>query len=439
MGTRPGEAPRPSRRPLLALASEFGLYAQQRRAGASETALVEQMRSDISIVPAPTRSPNSVATLRVIFQGTSPKLAAQVANRLSWLLVLEDARERESGAAATAQFLAEQTTSPRRRVESVEAALRDFKVRYSGETPEHEESLKASARSLREELKSLRRSALRLEQERIVLEQAVKTAAGPEHAISSAPQAPPAEAPPAESRSEQLRSRLALLRAVYKDDHPYVRRLLAELAHVQELEKAAKAHPAEQSEPSAGQRAGNGWHGRSEQPALASGDSLAHYRERLSMLDQQLQNLAVQQAQRAAELGSVEQRLSSLPLRRQQMASLLRDQASYSADLKLLAGKKTSAETAAAMETHCPPERLSVLDEARIPTRPFGPDRGLVALAASLAALGIAAVVALAQGIAQGQRLGAFSLPWWIAGDLEPDYARELMLSSSSEHAGRRR
>src|ERR1035438_9617515 len=72
-----------------------------------------------------------------------------------------------------------------------------------------------------------------------------------------------------------------------------------------------------------------------------------------------------------------EGKLSRLPVREQEMAMVTRDYEISKANYKSLLDKKLSAEMSTDMERRQKSERFTVIDPARVPEKPFKPNRPL--------------------------------------------------------------
>jgi hypothetical protein len=106
-----------------------------------------------------------------------------------------------------------------------------------------------------------------------------------------------------------------------------------------------------------------------------------------------------------------EGRLSRLPVREQEMAQVTRDYEISKANYRSLLDKKLSAEMSTDMERRQKSERFTVIDPARVPEKPFKPNRPL------FWSLGVAAglILGIASGVALELRknvvLGEWELP----------------------------
>src|SRR5205807_1908329 len=127
-----------SRRRLLGIVDEFGLYAKERaHLGPEEVA--DMMRADIdldSVDAIPGRT--DFSTFKIAFTGSTAELARDVTNRLTSLFIEGNSKARGHEASATTSFLTDQVANAKRLVAVQEGRLRAFKSQYLGELPEQQ-------------------------------------------------------------------------------------------------------------------------------------------------------------------------------------------------------------------------------------------------------------------------------------------------------------
>lgn len=376
---------------------------------ATPVEMAHRIWNSVRITLGPERRPDRSATFRITCQQADRAMAAQVANRLSHLLIQELQRERQSQIAGAYQFLGSQLTAARAKLERHEKALSDFRQRYAGELPEQEKGLLAALGWLQAESASTLEGIGRAERKRALL--AAEGEAARLSAASLAQRAEPTAplrvtqddrpvASALKSRAEQLKERLTGLRMHYTENHPDVKRLRSELAQLEEP----------------GKREANGTsaHGLITQRAAAAGaallpqpaPSVLRQQERVQSLSSQLivaqaevDSLQAKRRRLAAEMGALRMALGRLPERKREFAALLRDYEIANAHYRSLANQRSSAEMAVEMESQQQTERLRVMEQARIPSRPIKPNRWRLGVVGSLAGLLIGGLIAVARGV----------------------------------------
>lgn len=191
---------------------------------------VEELRGRITVSTLP-ESRGAFVAVRVVFEAADPARGAAVTNRVASELVQEFERLSQPPSAAPGS---NEINAARARMSECQAALAAFEQEHGSDLEAREKAtltrlayLRADLAANAQALHSAQREAVRIEQ---ALAQASPAAGAPpaKHA--------PRERPPAEPATvRQLRERLALLRARYKDSHPDVRRAREELLQAETL------------------------------------------------------------------------------------------------------------------------------------------------------------------------------------------------------------
>ena len=94
-------------------------------------------------------------------------------------------------------------------------------------------------------------------------------------------------------------------------------------------------------------------------------------------------------------IASYQAKLEAIPVREQEITSLVRDYEIGKAHYKGLLEKELSADTATQLEIRQKGERFSVLDSAQPAQRPFKPNRQLINAVGAIAGLGLGLVLAV--------------------------------------------
>jgi hypothetical protein len=111
------------------------------------------------------------------------------------------------------------------------------------------------------------------------------------------------------------------------------------------------------------------------------------------------------------DIGSYQSRLERLPIREQEMAAVSRDYEITKANYRALLDKKISAGMATEMERRQKSERFTMLDPARVPEKPFKPNRHVLTAVTCFAGFGLAAALAFGRELKKGFLLGEWELP----------------------------
>jgi polysaccharide chain length determinant protein (PEP-CTERM system associated) len=418
---------------LKKIIDDFDLYKEQKKKDVQEE-ILDMMRKDISIKVDKGWTGNRPGAFRIGYKGPDPAIVAQVANRVANLYIEENLKTREVQAEGTSEFIDTQLEEAKKRLDELEAAVSDYKLKHNGELPQQESSISGTLSRLQIELQSNRDALGRAQESKMVLENTLKVAELTMTALS-APELPGTEDAPkpglpavSGSRpvklSEQISTQIAVLRLRgYAEIHPDMKKLNAELIQAQKLE--SQSAPAEEPRPAPP---------KTEQaPAKAAevprppapravtprqAVELGQALERVTALKSNIAIVVKEIEQRTADqqvilrdINGALSRLQRLPIHEQELAKITRDYEISKANYRSLLDKKFSAEMATDMEHRQKSERFTVIDPARVPEKPISPNRPLLGGGGMLLGL----VIGLAFGVGAELRknvvLGEWELP----------------------------
>jgi hypothetical protein len=120
-----------------------------------------------------------------------------------------------------------------------------------------------------------------------------------------------------------------------------------------------------------------------------SKDPLAAYRNQLKLIEAEIEQRQKDEKVFEAQVKVLSDRIENMPMREQEMAQTDRDVSLLRTDYSSLLEKKMSADMAADLEKRQKSERFTILDPARIPEKPFRPQRGQILIGAFAAGLGL--------------------------------------------------
>ena len=418
-----------SRERLWSLIQELNLYPTLRKQRAREEVL-EAMRRDITIGLERGWSANRPGAFRVSYRAFSPKIAAQVANRVGDFFITENLREREQEANGTSQFLESQLETAKTNLQEQEAKLREFKVTYNGELPEQEIGMLAANGQNKAELLGIQDSLGRAQQNKLILVSSLamaedsvsrlqdlarrQAAQDSSSSVSAALGQPSPQGPRAELAL--VRAKLATLRLRYRDSYPDVQSLLQEQAA---LEKLVNRETAERAAESAADATPSGIKKAASATSIANNDptlvtekeKVASLKSQIALTDREIEDLDKRRERVLRDVGAVKGRMDKLPMREQELASLTRDYEASKANYKSLLDKKLAAEMAANMERWQKAERFVMLDPARVPEKATSPNRPVFMTGGVLLSLALAAAIAFLLETRRNVFLGEWELP----------------------------
>jgi polysaccharide chain length determinant protein (PEP-CTERM system associated) len=421
---------------LKKVIEDFDLYHAERK-NLFEEEILEKMRKDVSIKLEQGWTGNRPGAFRVSFQGSSPAVVAQVANRLANLYIDENLKTREVQAEGTSEFISTQIQGAKRKLDELEAAVSKYKLAHNGELPQQEAALIGTLSRLQAELEANRDAINRSEQAKLVLDNTLSTLESTASVLARPDQqssarggqtnglgSAAAEVPETKPKSEVLQAQLDLVRLRYSEDHPDVKRLRDEIARLKEVEKK-EVEKKEVEKKDAARLApktdvANAPNATSSlpQPPERERPELLQARERINMVKAQMMQVnrdlefrKSEQQRILRDMAQYQERIGRLPVREQEMAQLTRDYEISKANYRSLLDKGLSAEMSTDMERRQKSERFTVLDPARTPEKPIKPNRPVLYMLSWAGALAIGLAFGLGREFKQDVLLGEWELP----------------------------
>jgi polysaccharide chain length determinant protein (PEP-CTERM system associated) len=381
---------------LTQIARQYNLYSKAR----STDELVDRMRKDIRIELVEDRERRGRESRSFLFTvsytAANPVVAARVANTLSSLYIEENGRMREQQAASTSEFLETQLKELREKLSAQERTLTAYKERNLGELPEQKDVNLRTLERLQQQLQLAHENNRRATERRQLLTNALgeidTTVAMTATPSAAGPSVTPADT--AAARLNLLRQELAMTQTRFSDKYPDVVQLKEQIRVLEakvESEKAAVAALPKSVAGTTPKRAGRD---------LRVPPENAYVQSLMTQLDQ----ATVEAKTSAEEIRGINgqivvstRRLENTPKREQELAILTRDYDTTKDLFKSLLAKRGEADMAAELEQRQKGENFRVIEPARLPERPAGPNRFrllLVGLALAIGASGAAVVVA---------------------------------------------
>ena len=357
-----------SRTRLERVIQDFNLYAEERRTGIMED-IVERMRTqEISVQVV------KGDAFRVGYIGREPRTVMKVTERLASLFIEEQLRDREVLAEGTNQFLEAQLEDARRRLVEHEKKLETYRKQFSGQLPSQLESNMQSIQNLQLQIQSLAESMNRDRERRLLIERQLADLSSEAAAAAAAvPSTPTDDANSAAQQLTAARAALATLELRLKPSHPDIgtmKRRVRELE--QRAEQEALEKPVTKPVPAA---------------EATRQRRITDLKNDLDQMDRQFASKAAEEKRLRDLAGSYQHRVDLAPTREAEMAELTRDYTTLQTLYGTLLSKKEESKIAANLERRQIGEQFKLLDPARMPERPFSPNRTMINLGGMLAGL----------------------------------------------------
>jgi len=317
----------------------------------------------------------------VSYEGQDPRTVMLVANKLVSLFIDDNLKMREQYAEGTTEFLEGELQRVRNLLQTQEKTVAEYKQHYVGELPAQQDAnlrtldrLQMQLQSIVATLESVRtRKSFILRQLAQQESEATLIPTGATH--------PKGEPSGLEQQLAQRRLALATLQRVYVDKYPDIIRLKQEIAEL-ETQIAAQDTGSQTIE--------------SVQPRSMTSRSVRRQRqEEIEQIDLEEGKLRQQQANIQEQTAAYEKKVANASRREQEFLVLARDYESTRKNYDSLLARQQQAQIAENLEKRQKSEQFRVLDEARMPTKPWKPQRSkilLVGMGLGLA-VGMAAVV----------------------------------------------
>ena len=359
---------------IIDLISRFG-FVDSREPPPMEI-LVERMRKDIEIKVI---GGNNAFTVSYI--GKDPLVVMKVTNTLASLFIEENLRIREQQAAGTSEFLVNEHMEAKRELEKQERALKEFKEQHMGALPEQMNANLRTLDRLQVELQTINDAIKNAEERRIFYEGQLVDFEKQLSSIKSGV-APDASAASIASRLEHLKEELTRLRAEFNETYPDI---LLHKKQIHDLEEQLI-----QRNPTA----------TSSKPAASTGSQLLGTsllgqlqaaRVQLQAINSEIESLRTRQRRTVALVKDYEKRVEGTFANEQKLLELARDYEMSQKVYQDLLQKRLAARISENLEKRQKAEQFRIVDPAKVPEKPFKPDRGIIVLLGSLLSVGVSA------------------------------------------------
>jgi polysaccharide chain length determinant protein (PEP-CTERM system associated) len=352
---------------LQRLIEDFDLYQAERRTRRMED-VIALARRDIVVEPA------KGDTFRVAYMSHDAVLAKRVTDRLANDFIEQNLRQGREVTERTSAFLDTQLDEARKRLVEKEQRLEEFKRLHAGELPTQIEANQQALANLQMQVQALVDSMSRDRDRRLQLERELADLT----TDSVRSQAPVAERAPLsaptrgtdEEALERAHEHLRDLQTRYKAEHPDVIRALRDVRDLEAKVAGVRAVDADGPRPA---------------PAVNPAERIRQ--NRLRQLRGELENVDRQIAAKQADerrlrgtMDGVQRRLDATPTRETELVALTRDYTTLQQIYITLLAKKEDSKIAANLERRQVGEQFRIIDPARVPERPYTPNRQTFAL-----------------------------------------------------------
>ncbi|MEQ1869354.1 MAG: hypothetical protein ABL961_04965 [Vicinamibacterales bacterium] len=346
-----------SRTRLERIILDLNLFERERKTGIMED-IIDAMRGQISVLTVRGDS------FRVSFTSEDPRTAMRVTERLGSLFIDESLRDREVLAEGTSQFLEAQLEDARRQLIDNEKRLEEYRRTHNGQLPNQLTANMQGLHNIETQLQTLQESMARDRDRRDALRQVVVDL---ENNVFTQPSSQSSLVPSQATAADRLKEAEAALVGLQRRVRPTHPDYIRAVKSVEELRRVAEAEQA-QSPVS------------DEVTALPPIERLRRNRlndvnRELVALDKGLAAKVADEAKLRESLTQYQRRIEATPTSESELIELMRDYGTLQSMYQTLLGKKQDSQISANLERRQIGEQFRVLDPARMPVRPFTPNR----------------------------------------------------------------
>jgi polysaccharide chain length determinant protein (PEP-CTERM system associated) len=364
-----------SRTRLLGLIDRLKLY---RRYEGSPDDQVKHMREDIKLelVQVPSANGNQeLVAFKIGYESPDPASAQQVNARLASFFVDENVRASQEQSESTTLFLDSQVRASAQALADQGNKLHAFEAEHEGSLPQELPSNIQILNGIQQQLQSALAARDRALQQQTYLNSLLNQyeSMGTE-GLAGAPGS-------VDNQLESARAALAALRAKYTDDHPDIKTLQDNIAHLEKLKKDMGAEAKENLESNAATPA-----------QVAAMTPLMQVQSELKSNKQEIQAIEVKIQRLQAEAQEYQKRMSATPAVEAAMEDLLRDYNSSRRSYAELVDKKAASSLATNLQRQQQGEQFRLIDPPSFPNKPSFPDRFKFSLAGVAVGLLLAVV-----------------------------------------------
>jgi polysaccharide chain length determinant protein (PEP-CTERM system associated) len=330
----------------------------------------------------------------ISFEGTEPGTVMRVTNKLAGMFIEENLKFRESRVEGTSEFIGRELQTMESNLKKREEAVRRYKEKNMGQLPGQLEANLRIFDRLQQQLKTTSDNLSATEERSVLLQNQIEQLMDrqSERGPSSGALAVRRGLTQGENiRSEQgpegpliaqlnaLKRDLANAESKYTGSHPDVVELKRKIAALEPRVKRQEEERERRSRELRQRQEEMNADGNSEAPSPivdpATERLMAQYQTQLKETQAEAKRLREEMESLKDQIALYQKRIEETPRREQEMVQLNRDYDILRLYYQSLADKKFQAQMAENLERKQQGEQFKILDPARLPERPFKPNR----------------------------------------------------------------
>ncbi len=375
-----------SRTNLEKIIKDFSLYQGLRSEFPLED-VIDVMKTKIKI------NPTEGDIFQVSFEGPSPKKVLKVTNALSSKFIEENLRYREEKASETSEYLKNELVLAKKNIDGKEELMRDFKLRFYNEMPEQRAVNVSMLSSMQVKLQGVQENIQELERTKIILMEQYETKQKNimedtlvlnEEGGKQTKRHGQEEMDP-QLRVLRLQSYLQVLQVKYKENHPEIKKIRAE---IKALTKSIQGVNYVE-----GQEEGSDSYSVDVSKLTTRLDQEKELR--LTDIKLNIAALNKEQQQLKKKIEQISTWISNTPIREAEWSSLTRDYNELKIHYDHLVSQNLQAESVENLERKQKGSQFKIMDPARLPEKPFKPDFSKIMIVALGLGLGLSILLIL--------------------------------------------
>lgn len=366
----------------------LNLYPKERQRKPMED-VIEQMRSAIKITlldsSAAAGGPQRFASaFQISFKYSDRYKAQAVVGQLVSKFTEETNNQLRQQASTTTQFLGDQLKEAKNNIDRLDAEIARFKVENAGRLPDQLQANLQAVNTLEMRLQSVNESISRDTQDKMMLETQLQNLQQESTFVGANLEQTVSREQVKNERLVQLGNkisdyelRLSGARQMYKEDHPDVRSLEAEIGVLKK-----QRDDLEKEETNAAAKSG----GPKKVPNPQVAQSLESLKLQMKTIETQIQARNMEMEERAkqqkalqAEIAIFRARIDTIPVNETRYAALQRDYQLARANYDDMSKRMEISETSSNLEERKAGENLETLDPASLPEQAAEPNRLMIA------------------------------------------------------------
>ncbi|MDO8954880.1 MAG: Wzz/FepE/Etk N-terminal domain-containing protein [Gammaproteobacteria bacterium] len=342
-----------SRTSLEKIIKDFNLYRELLEKVPIEDVIARMRTDDIHINVQRTKG----NVFSVSFQGKDPALVMRVTNSLASRFIEENLRVREERATETTSYVQDELRMSKESLDKKDALMRDYKLKYYNEMPDHRESNMARINALHEQFQATQTNIHTLEQTRLLVSEQLANQKSRMNAATNSSGSGPTTG--GNTDLAGARKLLQNLLARYTPDHPAVKRAEKQ---VKQLEMEQDSLPVTYS---------NTKNKSAVSVSPLRGNNTNDFSIQLKEIELNLKNLRDENEKILSQIKTYQEWIDASPIREAEWTALTRDYSELKKYYDALLSQSLTAAAAESIEMRQKGSQFKLVDPAYLPEKPI--------------------------------------------------------------------